>query len=149
MLTRMYYGALTKKLEQLDIDRHFSVLILLDQSTKPCSQKDISELLMKDKASMVRIIDYLSDKHYITRVTNPEDRRHQIITLTEKAKRLLPKIYSGVKQLNDIALKGLKRNEKKYFYSCIDTIFHNLQQQPKNKIVIKFKTTKRKLSNVF
>jgi hypothetical protein len=72
LLMKLYFGALTKKLEQLDIDRHYSILILLESCDGNCSQQYISNLLQIDKASMVRIIDYLVKKGCIKRGINPK-----------------------------------------------------------------------------
>jgi MarR family transcriptional regulator for hemolysin len=143
VLTKMYYGALSKKLENLDIERHFSVLIMLDKSASYCSQKCISDFLMIDKASMVRVIDYLSDKALIKRSVNPDDRREHIIALTDKAKKILPKIHQAVEELNKKIVTGLSKEEIKRFYDCLGIIEHNLCSEPKNDVVIDYKTDKR------
>ena len=142
ILTRLYYGALTKKLEHLDIERHFSILILIDTSDKECSQQYISDVMKKDKASMVRIVDYLTGKGYIKRVLNPDDRREYHIKLTEKAKNVMPRIHKAVGDLNKTATKGLSSNKVRIFDDCLSAISSNLSNQPSHKVIVKFTKAK-------
>jgi MarR family transcriptional regulator, transcriptional regulator for hemolysin len=140
IIARMYYGVLTKKLESLDIDRHFSVLIYLDECTESCSQKCISDQLLIDKASMVRVIDYLSDKGYISREINKTDRREHSIVLTPKARKALPKIKSATRSLNEKLFKGLSRKEINSFYLLMDNMKSILQREPGKSVTFNFKT---------
>jgi MarR family transcriptional regulator for hemolysin len=142
ILTRLYYGALTKKLERLDIDRHFSILILLDTSDKECSQQYISDVMKTDKVSMVRIVDYLTGKGYIKRVLNPNDRREHHIRLTEKAKKIMPKIHKAVNELNRTATKGLSSKQVKNFNESLYILSSNLMDQPAHKVTVNFKKQK-------
>ena len=144
VLTKMYYGALTKKLGHLELERYYSIIFFIACSKKPCSQKYIAEHLLIDKASMVRIMDFLSGQNFIRRETNPMDRREQFIILTEKAKRIVPEIGTAIKELNNAAMKGIQKKDKATFYSFLDTICTNLQQQPKNKVTINYKATRNK-----
>ncbi|MBC7863486.1 MAG: MarR family transcriptional regulator [Bacteroidia bacterium] len=144
ILARMYYGALNKKLERLDIDRHYSVLILLDGCDKNCSQKYISEQLLIDKASMVRIMDHLSEKGYIIRTVCATDRREHSIKLTEKAKRIVPKIKKATQELNEKILVGMSKEKKAGFYAALETIYFNLNSEPKTKVTINYKTSSKK-----
>ena len=141
-LTRLYYGALTKRFDHLDIERHFSILILLDTSEKECSQQYISDVMKKDKASMVRIIDYLTEKGYIKRVQNVMDRREYHIKLTTKADKIMREIHKGVRELNKAATKGLSPRQINNFYETINIISANLMNVPAHKVIVNFKKAK-------
>ena len=142
LLMRLYFGALTKKLEALDIDRHYSILILLEASEENCSQQYISNLLKIDKASMVRVIDYLVKKGYIRRGVNPKDRREHHICLTEKARRMLPKIHKAINSLNETATAGLTASQIKSFHAGLDQLTLNLLDEPAHTIIVNVKKTK-------
>jgi DNA-binding MarR family transcriptional regulator len=142
LLTRLYFGALTKKLEDLDIDRHYSILILLENSKEKCSQQYMSEFLRIDKASMVRIIDYLVRKKYLKRVVNPDDRREHRICLTDKARKVLPVIHEAIDGLNESALNGLSPTQVKSFYAGLDALAANLAEEPAHPIIVNFKKAK-------
>ena len=142
ILMRLYYGALTKRLESLDIDRHYSILILLENPLIQCSQQYISDLLKIDKASMVRIVDYLVKKKYILRLVNPNDRREHQLCLTPKARKVLPGIHKAIEQLNVAAFSGMSAKQIKDFYAGLEILTNNLAEEPKNAIVINVKKLK-------
>lgn len=138
ILSKVYVGALTKKLEALDIERHYSLLIVLHN--KPdCNQKCLTEILRIDKASLVRVIDHLSKKGYVKRVINPSDRREHYIRLTPKAEKVIPVITKAVRELNAVALKGLSKSGVELFYDTLRNAQDNLNKEPLNKVMIHYK----------
>ena len=96
VITKNYWGALSKKLEHVGIDRHFSAMVAIDQAREKCTQQYLCDLLKIDKVGMVRLLDYLVEKGMITRAVNPSDRREHIIQHTEKGKSVMPAIHSGI-----------------------------------------------------
>lgn len=145
-LGKSYFGALTKKLELLDIDRHFSVLLLIESrenSGKSCCQQFIADALQTDKVSMVRMVDYLIDNKYISKSLNPNDRREYFLKLTSKAKKELPKIKKSINELNKIVFKGLKKDEVQAFYNAIAVMESNLAETPADEVVFKFRKAKK------
>lgn len=144
ILTKMYYGALTKKLEHLEIERHYSILILLDSSANSCTQKCIADKLKIDKASMVGIVDDLVKKKYVVRAVNPNDRREQWLQLTPKAIKIIPQIHQEIKELNKVALHGLTKTEATQFNTALCTISANLDKLPADRVFINYKKAKRK-----
>ena len=144
IISRLYFGALTKRLEKLDIERHYSILILLENSESNCNQKYISELLNIDKASMVRMIDYLCDKGCIKRFLSPTDRREYHIRLTEKGRKMLPRILRAIGDLNQAVMKGLNKKQKKDLYTILDTLRNNVMKEPHDKMIVNFKKVKQR-----
>jgi len=138
-MTKKYFGALSKKLEYLGIDRHFSPLVVIDKTKQKCTQQYLSDLLNIDKVAMVRVLDYLVKKGMIIRAVNPSDRREHILQLTPKAKKIMPVIHSGIAEMNKTALKGLSKNEQEQLHKFIETILKNVENLPANKVDIKIK----------
>ena len=138
-VTKKYFGALSKKLEHLGIDRHFSPLVVIDKTKEKCTQQYLSDLLNIDKVAMVRILDYLVKRGMIIRAVNPSDRREHILQLTPKAKKIMPQIHSGIAEMNQTAFKGLTKNEQELFHTLLETILKNLGSLPANKVDIKIK----------
>jgi MarR family transcriptional regulator for hemolysin len=139
VITKNYWGALSKKIEHIGIDRHFTTLVAIDNTTGKCTQKFLSDFLKIDKVSMVRVLDYLFEKGMVIRKINPEDRREHIIQLTNKAKNVMPEIHNGISDMNKIALKGFNKNDREIFKGFIEIIIHNLENLPVNEIDIKIK----------
>lgn len=139
VITKNYWGALSKKLEHVGIDRHFSAMVAIDKAMEKCTQQYLCEVLQIDKVGMVRVLDYLVDKGMITRAVNPNDRREHIIQHTAKGKKVMPEIHAGIKDMNSIALKGFNISEQDIFKGYIEKIILNLRNLPVNEIDIKVK----------
>ena len=142
MITKPYFGALTEKMEQLKIEKNFSVLILLEEN-KNCTQQFISGALQIDKVSMVKIIDGFSKQGLVKRVQNQKDRREYFVELTPKGYKILPKIHKGIKELNEIAFKGFNLKERKAFDKAVIKVYHNVKHFPSSHVIV-YKTNKKK-----
>ncbi len=70
-LARDYYGALTHRFQEADIDRYFFVISLVINH-EDITQQGIADCLGLEKTYVVKIIDYLDKKGYIKRKTNPQ-----------------------------------------------------------------------------
>jgi MarR family transcriptional regulator, organic hydroperoxide resistance regulator len=143
MVTKPYFGGLILKTESLGLEKNFSVLILIEKKEN-CTQQYISDTLQIDKVTMVKVIDEFAKKNLVKRVQNPKDRREYFIELTVAGHKILPKIHKAIKELNDVAFKGLKPKEQKEFYETLVKVSDNVKGFPSSHIVI-YKATKKKL----
>src|SRR5580698_6792060 len=112
---RTYYGALINKLSSTGLDRHYSVLIVIDQEYPNTSQKQIAARMGLDKATITRIINFLIKKKYIARKPNPLDKREYCISLTPMAKQKLPLIRKAIHELNSDCSAGINNADWKLF----------------------------------
>jgi DNA-binding MarR family transcriptional regulator len=139
ILAKSYFGALTKRLDHLEIERYYSILILIDKTEHPCTQQFICSQLKIDKVSMVRMIDYLLKKDFIEKIQNPNDRREHFIVLKKKALKIMPELYTAIEELNNAAMSGIPEEEQKKLLEQIATIQSNLETLPTEKIYINYK----------
>ena len=139
ILAKDYFGALTKRLDHLEIERHYSILILIEKTEQSCTQQYICDHLKIDKVSMVRIIDDLVKKDYVKKLANPNDRREHFIELTKKALKILPAIHEAITEVNTAALKGISKAKQKELYEHFSLIQTNLEALPAQKIFINYK----------
>jgi len=135
MVTKPYYGALTKKMEHLKLEKNFSVLILLEEN-KNCTQQYIATALQIDKVSMVKIIDGFAKQGLVKRVQNPKDRREYFVELTPKGKKVLPEIHKAIKELNDIAFKDFTQKERDAFDKSLIKVYNNVKHFPSSHIIM-------------
>ncbi len=127
MLGKLYHGELVKRLKHLEIERQFSVLVLLDKMGSCCCQKLLGEMLNIDKAMMVGVIDDLSGKGFIKRTQNPNDRREHWIQLTAKGEENMPEILANVNEMNSSITKGLTQAEISKLHEQLEIIYHNMK----------------------
>jgi len=139
VITKNYYGALSKRIEYLGINRHFNILVLIDAAKEKCTQQYLSDMLDCNKVLMVKKLDYLVEKKMITREMNANDRRERIINLTAKGKRIVPQIQKEIAEMNDIALKGFTKKDLDLFKFFLNSTERNLKNLPVNAVDIKIK----------
>ena len=123
---RSFLQLLNEKLNYLDIERSYYALILIDLGHGELTQKELACQLETDKVSIVRIVDYLAGKGYVKRVRSSVDRRKYSLTLTDKAKELLPGIKRAMQEVTLIAYNGLTELQQKEFHSVLGIIKNNL-----------------------
>lgn len=127
-LGKGYLHLLRAKLQHLDIDRNYHALVLIESNDGSITQQELALLLDTDKVSIVRVIDYLSEKGYVRRIPNTEDRRKHSLVLTAKAKLALPEIKQSFTEINQTALKGLTSSQVSELTESIKKIKSNLKE---------------------
>ena len=143
LLTKGYFGALTKKMEHLDIERYYMILLGIESfQGKNCSQQSLCDTLQFDKASMVKRIKYFVKLGLVNRTENPYDRREHCICLTEKAKSIMPELHKAINELNAEATLGLDNHQKEEFYKALEIVYDNISGLPAHKVSYNLKKIK-------
>jgi len=112
-------------LSHLDIDRSFYPLLLIDAGNG-ITQQELARELSCDKVQVVRIIDYLSSNGYVDRIPNKTDKRKYELSVTDKARKLIPDIKKAFDELSAITLMGLTIKQKNELYTLLTIIASNL-----------------------
>ena len=112
-------------LSHLDIDRSFYPLLLIDAGNG-ITQQELARELSCDKVQVVRIIDYLSSNGYVDRIPNKTDKRKYELSVTDKARKLIPDIKKAFDELSAITLKGLTIKQKNELYTFLTIVASNL-----------------------
>ncbi len=135
-LAKEYVGIFNHRLEHLPINRYYYALIVIDTYQGDLSQTTLGDELYLDKASVVRMLDYLEEAGCITRCQNPCDRRAHILTLTDKARKMIPEIENAIQDTNGICMKKFKEKNIAEFEDDLNLVMENLQREPKNQFKI-------------
>ena len=88
----------------------WSVMACLWQRDK-VTQQALCSLTLKDKPSMTRLIDKLERRNLVTRVADHNDRRINLIHLTETGTELQQRATNLVEELVSKALNGITEEE--------------------------------------
>jgi len=123
---RMFLTLLNTYLTDMDIDRFYYPILLIEASNGNLTQQELAGKLGCDKVQVVRIIDYLSEKGYVIREPNPKDRRKYGLEITEKAKSLTPEIKKAIQKANALVLNNLSGKMIDDLYSTLKIIEKNL-----------------------
>jgi MarR family transcriptional regulator, transcriptional regulator for hemolysin len=124
-ISKMSQDTLQNILSNLDIDRSFYPLLLIEAGNG-ITQQDLADELSCDKVQVVRIIDYLSLNGYVDRLQNKTDKRKYELVITEKAKKVIPDIKRAFNELSVVSLKGLTANQRNELYAMLVIIESNL-----------------------
>jgi DNA-binding MarR family transcriptional regulator len=100
--------------------RTYAVLLALAGADGQ-SQRQLSERLGIHRNAMVTVIDNLEHRGLAKRLPHPEDRRAVAVTLTAKARRLLPSLHDQGRELEDEIAAPLSSKER-------DALRHLLQR---------------------
>lgn len=118
-LGKLYQSVMAKNTAHLDVNRYHYILSLIYFHDGQLSQKMLAEMLGKDKSAMVSIINLLSAKGFVYRENNPNDRREQLIKVTEKAKQAVPLLIDTFKKINADITQGISETDMKTFESVL------------------------------
>jgi DNA-binding MarR family transcriptional regulator len=91
--------------------RTYAVLLALAGADGQ-SQRQLSERLGIHRNAMVTVIDNLEQRGLAKRLTHPDDRRAVAVTLTAKARRLLPALHDQGRDLEDEITAPLSSTER-------------------------------------
>jgi DNA-binding MarR family transcriptional regulator len=95
--------------------RECAVLIAID-SPVPLSQHDVALRLGVDRTTMVALIDDLEDKGLVQRTRDQDDRRKNLVQLTEHGRKTLRQAATAGAQAEQRFLDALPRDQAASFY---------------------------------
>lgn len=91
------------------------------------NQNQIGKLISKDHTCVSRLVDTLIKKGIIKKENSSEDKRINLIYLTEEGKKLQNNIVFTVEHSLDQVFKGVTEEEKNIFSVVLDKIIKNLE----------------------
>ena len=143
ILSKLYYGVLSKNLEDLDTERYFSILYFIQLNNGICCQQQICDSLHIDKTAMVKILDSLSKAGITERKVNPKDRRQHYISLSKKGEKQTKEISKTFAALDKQMFGHIPERDKMNFKQMLDQLIINLEEIPKNNLFFNYKKTKQ------
>lgn len=126
IISKLYKKTVLYYLKGLEISKYYIVLFVINESKKKLTQKEISEIIHVEKSSMVQMIDYLVKSGYVKRISNPKDRRQNLIYLTEKANKDISLITNAYKKADEFSFKDIPQKEVKVFKQSLNIMLGNL-----------------------
>ncbi|WP_139997072.1 MarR family winged helix-turn-helix transcriptional regulator [Paenibacillus paridis] len=90
------------------------------------SQKQLSELIVRDQTSIGKVLDKLERKELIVRQDDPTDRRAFLLYLTTKGRELAELLVSHVEAIHAKASEGIAEEDIDVFVKVINQLYRNL-----------------------
>ena len=105
------------------------LLIDLLWNQGPMTQQQIANAMRKDKNSVTKLVDAMERKQLVTRQPNPNDRRSNILHLTEQAEAMKDEAKEAGISILDKMLIGITEEELRQFLATIDKMTANMSVQ--------------------
>ena len=111
----------------LTCSQHAIIAYLFDHQSVETTQRDLEETFSLKNPTVTGLLNLLENKGMIQRVTNPKDRRSNIIKLTEKSLSLEKQLTASRKMAEEAILKGFTQEEKQQLESYMIRLMDNIQ----------------------
>ena len=135
-ISETYLSTLSEKMKSKGIERYFMPFLYLCENSGKLTQKDLAEALKRDKVTIMRMVDYLSEIGLVKRKCDPNDRRCQILEVTDKAYTLVDDLKEAISQTNDLLFKEFTEEERALFTSGMEKLIRQIDQLPDSEFII-------------
>jgi len=121
------FRVLKKKciIEQTEIKltiEQVGLLYAISQKVEEVIQKDMADMMRKDKSAILRLIDSLEEKELVRRVVDKNDRRKNYLMVTKKGERVIKQYMKIVFELMEELQQGLTSSDMNTFYKVVNHI---------------------------
>lgn len=99
----------------------FILLNMIEAQTDQILQ-NIAIATGKNKSVVMRMIDSLEEKGLAKRTVNPEDRRENLLSITDKGAEVVTQYQAIEKQLSNDLLEGIPADEVATFFRVVNLI---------------------------
>lgn len=100
-----------KRLKEFDLSFGEQVIIMYLSNHNNISQDTISKRYMTDKGMIAKTLSRLEQKGFIQRVQNPNNKRENIISLTQKGTDILKFMNAILSEWSEIIYEGMSEEE--------------------------------------
>ena len=94
----------------------FQLLKAINEKSEEVIQKDMADMMGKDKSTILRLIDSLEAKELVRRVIDPKDRRKNNLMVTKMGEGVIKQYMKIYLELITEIQQGLTDAELKTFY---------------------------------
>ena len=97
------------------------------------TQKKIADMAFVEAPTLVPVIDKMEKDGYLTRQSDPNDRRNNLIFMTDKSREIVNPIIDCILEIRDIALNKISKKEMEIAKKVLQQISANTDEFIKQK----------------
>ncbi len=106
----------------------FHLLNAINLKQEEVIQKDMAEIMGKDKSAILRLIDSLEEKELVRRAVDKNDRRKNYLMVTKTGERVLKQYQIIAFQMMEDIQQGLSVSDLNTFRRIIEHIKDNARK---------------------
>ena len=100
------------------------------------NQQEIADIVIKDKSSMTYLVDNLVKRNMVSRKTDPDDRRNNLIYITKEGRLLQKKLNPWILEMYDQAASGIHKTKISQSIKVVRKMSENLKVDKGAAIII-------------
>lgn len=122
LLKRLGYAAKERTMEEYEgtglHPYHYAILIVLGEGSRE-TQGSIADALGYDRGQLVGLLDELEERGLLERRRDPNDRRRHLVRITPDGKRMLRRLRSLARRIEDEFLAPLDDEERAELHALL------------------------------
>ena len=111
----------------LDLTKEQMVVLKKLDGHDGLNQNELAFLTYRDKSSLARLLSKMQSKGYILRSQNLEDKRENLVFLTDKGKKVYDKTRPVIKELIDKMERIISIQEKDQMIALLQKVQGNFE----------------------
>ncbi len=123
---------LDRELEPLDVRASQIPILRILGIRDGINQENIRKFLHLDKGTIAKTIKHLISKGYITKKTDPQDKRAYQVFLTRKGREIMPDIKDALTMWTDALTANFTEEEKDMAYDFLSRMSENARKYLKH-----------------
>ncbi|PTO97326.1 MarR family transcriptional regulator [Vibrio sp. 10N.286.48.B8] len=120
---------MSEQIESLDSEiapMNIRVMKIITKKS-PCTAIDIAHYLNRDKAQVTRLVNALINQELVKKSPNPEDKRSQLLILTNKGQEVMSKVSDIDRDMLKRMTRGMAEDELEQFRKIAKKMAQNLE----------------------
>ena len=118
---------------ELTPDQYVILSLLLDNDEIKY-QRQIAEIIFKDRANVARIIDILKEKGFIEKIPDSNGRKIYKLIVTKEGKEARDKILPTAKEIRKMITNNISEEELNVMFSTLEKMNINIRDKVKLQI---------------
>ena len=124
---------LLKKKFELTPDQYV-ILSLLLENEEIVYQRQLAEIMFKDRANISRIIDIMQQNKLIEKIPDSNGRKIYKLIVTEKGKKLKDEVFPGDVNLREMITNNITKEELAITFNTLEKMNLNIRDKVKLQI---------------